>query len=465
MSQPSIPQTQQTAQHVKTAMQPLPVPGPIHDLAHRARRDRLAMAVAQLSHHEPAVVVAWAGQEILRNRDNPYPFRSDSNFFYLTGFPEPDAWLVMSVEADGSHTDQLFCRDRDPAKEIWDGIRVGPEQAAEQFYMDQACSLSQLTDLLPGLLKNRRLMVAPLGRSSNAEQSLANALNQARGQARAGQFAPGQWVDLDQLVGPLRQIKDQHELATMQEAANIAALGHVKAMRASAAGKAEYEIEAVLLEQFRRSGAQSVAYGSIVASGPHSCILHHRAGDRVMQNGDMLLIDAGCELHNYASDITRSFPVNGRFSPEQKAVYEVVLAAQEAAIAATVPGAAFTAPHQAAVRVLTQGMLDLDLLPKQSVEAAIESGAYQRFYMHRTGHWLGMDVHDIGDYQQPLTPGQVLTIEPGFYIRPDDHIPPAFWNIGIRIEDDAVVTQSGCHLLTRGVPVAVAAIEDLMRSD
>lgn len=449
----------------KTALSPLPVPGPVHALAHRARRDQLAMAVARLGHHEPAVVIAWAGAEILRNRDNPYPFRSDSNFFYLTGFPEPDAWLVMTVQADGSHTDRLFCRDRDPTKEIWDGIRVGPEQAAEQFHMDQASSLTQLSDLLPGLLRDRRLMVAPLGRASAAEQTLAAALNQARSQARAGHFAPSQWVDLDQLVGPLRQIKDAHELATMQEAANIAAMGHVRAMRATAAGKAEYEIEAVLLEQFRRSGAQSVAYGSIVASGPHSCILHHRAGDRVLQNGDMLLIDAGCELHNYASDITRSFPVNGRFTPEQKAVYEIVLAAQDAAIAATRPGAAFTEPHQAAVRVLAQGMLDLKLLQDQSVDAAIESGSYQRFYMHRTGHWLGMDVHDIGDYQQPLTPGQVLTIEPGFYIRPDDQISPAFWNIGIRIEDDAVVTQTGCHLITRGVPVAVSAIEDLMRAD
>lgn len=443
---------------------PLPVAGPVHGLAHRARRDRLAQSIAQLANHEAALVVAYAGQEILRNRDNPFPFRSDSNFFFLTGFPEPDAWLVMLVAADGSHIDHLYCRSRDPAKEIWDGIRVGPERAAEQFYMDQAHSLQSLESDLPGLMKDRTLLVAPLGRITAAEQRIAQCLNLARSQARAGTQAPGQWLDLDQVVGPLRQIKDAHELATMQQAANIAAAGHVQAMKATAAGRAEYEIEAVLLAEFRRHGAQSVAYGSIVASGPHSCILHHRAGDRVLQNGDMLLIDAGCELDNYASDITRSFPVNGRFTQAQRDVYQVVLAAQQASIEATRPGAAFAAPHQAAVRVLTQGMLDLKLLPAQTLEAAIESGAYQQFYMHRTGHWLGLDVHDIGDYRQPLTPGQVLTIEPGFYIRPSDEIAQDFWNIGIRIEDDAVVTDEGCSLLTRGVPVAIESIEDLMRA-
>jgi Xaa-Pro aminopeptidase len=287
-------------------------------------------------------------------------------------------------------------------------------------------------------------------------------MDQARAQARGGVVAPHQFLDAGDLVAGLRLIKDEAELDTMTRAASISAAAHVRAMQTTRPGMAEYEIEAGLLADFRRKGAQSVAYGSIVASGPHSCILHHRAGDRRMRAGEMLLIDAGCELDGYASDITRTFPVSGRFTAAQRDCYALVLAAQAAAVEATRPGAAFTDPHEAAVKVLAQGMIDLHLLPAQSTDAAIESGAYRRFYMHRTGHWLGLDVHDVGDYRQPLAPGMVLTIEPGLYIQPAEDIAEDFWNVGIRIEDDAVVSATGCELITRGVPVAIDAIEDLM---
>jgi Xaa-Pro aminopeptidase len=270
-------------------------------------------------------------------------------------------------------------------------------------------------------------------------------------------------VDISLAIAKQRLIKDSFEIDTMQRAADISAAAHVRAMKFAHPGQHEYALEAELLHGFRAGGAQSVAYGSIVASGPHSCILHHRAGDRVIRDGELILIDAGCELDGYAADITRTFPANGKFTPQQRAIYDVVQAAQHEAIDATKVGGAFTAPHDAAVRALVRGMLDLELIPKQSVDSAIESGDYKRFYMHRTGHWLGLDVHDVGDYNTPLTEGMVLTIEPGFYIRPAADIDPGFWNIGIRIEDDALVTKHGPRLLTRGVPVDADAIEALMK--
>ena len=441
---------------------PLPVAGPPHGEQHRRRRDALAQAVLRANGQASAVVILSSGTEIIRNRDNPFAFRFNSDFYYLTGFPEPEAWLVMVISSQGDHQDLLFCRPRDPEREIWDGVRVGPERAAEQFGMDAAHPVAQLDDTLRPHLKNCSTLVLPLAASSELDQRTRGWMDQARAQARGGVVAPHQFLDAGDLVAGLRLIKDAAELETMAKAAGISAAAHVRAMQTTRPGMAEYEVEAGLIADFRREGAQSVAYGSIVASGPHSCILHHRAGDRRMRAGEMLLIDAGCELDGYASDITRTFPVSGRFTSAQRDCYALVLAAQEAAVEATRPGAAFTDPHEAAVKVLAQGMIDLHLLPAQSMEAAIESGAYRRFYMHRTGHWLGLDVHDVGDYRQPLAAGMVLTIEPGLYIQPADDVAEDFWNVGIRIEDDAVVTATGCELITRGVPVAIDAIEDLM---
>jgi len=441
---------------------PLPVSGPPHGAHHRQRRDALARAVLHANGQSSAVVILSSGTEIIRNRDNPFAFRFNSDFYYLTGFPEPEAWLVMVINSQGDHQDLLFCRPRDPEREIWDGVRVGPERAAEQFAMDAAHAVAQLDEILRPHLKNCSTLVLPLAASSELDQRTRGWMDQARAQARGGVVAPHQFLDAGDLVAGLRLIKDEAELDTMARAASISAAAHVRAMQTTRPGMAEYEIEAGLLADFRRKGAQSVAYGSIVASGPHSCILHHRAGDRRMRAGEMLLIDAGCELDGYASDITRTFPVSGRFTAAQRDCYALVLAAQAAAVEATRPGAAFTDPHEAAVKVLAQGMIDLHLLPAQSTDAAIESGAYRRFYMHRTGHWLGLDVHDVGDYRQPLAPGMVLTIEPGLYIQPAEDIAEDFWNVGIRIEDDAVVSATGCELITRGVPVAIDAIEDLM---
>jgi Xaa-Pro aminopeptidase len=441
------------------ALRPIEMTGPIHGPRHRARRETLAAWIASQG---GGVVVVSAGQEILRNRDNPFAFRSHSDFLYMTGFTEPDAWWVMRVDADGSTHDLLACRPRDAEREIWDGVRVGPERAAERFGFDQSISLQLLDDTIVELAANLPAFYAHMGAHAEIDEKLRQWLNALRAQGRAGVTAPDRIVDISQAIARQRLVKDVAELQTMQRAADISAAAHVRAMQLSRPGRCEYELEAALLHEFRSKGAQSVAYGSIVASGPHACILHHRAGDRTLLQNELVLIDAGCELDGYASDITRTFPANGRFTAQQRAAYDVVMAAQAASVAATQPGATLVAPHDAAVRVLAQGMMDLGLIGKQSVDSAIASGDYKRFYMHRTGHWLGLDVHDVGDYNTPLAPGMVLTIEPGLYIRPAADIDPGFWNIGIRIEDDAVVTEQGCALLTRGVPVDPDAIEALM---
>ena len=441
-------------------LRPQEVLAPVHGDYHAQRRARLAAWIAEQG---GGVAVLSAGSEIARNRDNPFPFRSHSDFLYMTGFPEPDAWWVMRVEANGASHNVLACRSRDPEREIWDGIRVGPQQAADRFQMQAAVSVDELDATVMDLAANLPAFYAHIGLHAELDDKLRFWLNGLRAKGRAGVTAPDRIVDLSQVIARQRIVKDDRELATMQQAATISAQAHVRAMRFATPNQHEYQLEAELLHHFRSQGAQSVAYGSIVAGGPHTCILHHRAGDRVIRDGELVLIDAGCELDGYASDITRTFPANGRFTAEQRAVYDVVCAAQEAAVSATVMGAAFTAPHDAAVRVLTRGLLDLKLLPAQSLDAAIESGAYKRFYMHRTGHWLGLDVHDVGDYTAPLAPGMVTTIEPGLYIRPAHDVNAAFWNIGIRIEDDAVVTPSGAQLLTRGVPVKADDIESLMQ--
>ncbi|HMC14983.1 MAG TPA: aminopeptidase P N-terminal domain-containing protein [Albitalea sp.] len=453
------------------------------------RRAELAAAMAR---HGGGIAIVPTAPERQRNSDNDFPFRYDSHFHYLTGFGEPEAWLVLA--SDGRST--LFCRPRDAQREIWDGRRLGHEAAPAALGVDAAHSLAELDTVLPKLLANQSVVWFPFGIHAGLAAKVEGWLAAVRAHERHGLECPSTQRDLNLLLDEMRLVKDAGELATMRRAAAISASAHVRAMRfcagrfrAGAAGIPEYEIEAELLHEFRRHGAQSPAYGSIVAAGENACVLHYAPADTPLEPGELCLIDAGCELDGYASDITRTFPADGRFTPAQRELYTIVLAAQNAAIAATRPGARHRDAHGAAVRVLSEGMLAIGLLDKNKigdVEAVIESAAYRQFYMHGTGHWLGRDVHDVGEYlslgeaprelpdgmggkvvKKPsriLQPGMVVTIEPGLYVRPAEGVPERFWNLGIRIEDDAIVTPGGCELISRGAPVEPDEIEALMRA-
>ena len=426
--------------------------------AHRAR------LLATMQAAGGGVAIIPTAPERFRNRDTTHPYRFDSYFYYLTAFREPEAVLVLVAGA--APRSILFCRTKDMEREIWDGYRFGPDAAREAFGFDEARPIAELDEQLGTLLANQPAIFHSVGYEPEWDRRVADALNRVRAQARTGCHAPGQIRDVRSLIDEMRLVKDVAEIATLRRAAAISAGAHRRAMRTARPGVHEYEVEAELIHEFRRHGSQAPAYSSIVASGPNACVLHYVENDRRMQDGDLLLIDAGCELDGYASDITRSFPVSGRFSGPQKAVYELVLAAQAAAIAEIRPGAGWNAGHDAATRVLAQGFIDLGLL-SGSLDAAIESGSYRQFYMHRTGHWLGLDVHDAGEYKvagewRTLVPGNVLTVEPGAYIRPAAGVPEAFWNIGIRIEDDALVTASGCDIITHATPKSVADIEAIM---
>ncbi|MEY2683269.1 MAG: hypothetical protein RJA09_413 [Pseudomonadota bacterium] len=453
--------------------------------------DRRARLTAQLG--PGGVAIVPTAPERPRNRDSDHLYRFDSYFYYLTGFTEPQAWLVLTGEGQTT----LFCNPKDLEREIWDGYRLGPEAAPGVLGVDQAYPVTELGQRLPDLLENRQAVWYPFATHAGLESQVDGWLQKVRARVRYGALCPGQQNDLCALLDEMRLIKDSHEIATMQRAADISAEAHIRAMQRSAAmlrageDVREYHLDAELLHTFRRHGSQAPAYGSIVAAGANACVLHYRADAAPVRDGDLVLIDAGCELDGYASDITRTFPANGRFTGPQRALYDLVLASQEAAVAVTRPGARFVDPHDATVRVLAQGMLDLGLLDRHKVggvDDVIAQRHYFRHYMHRTGHWLGLDVHDCGSYVEPtelgqvserrdplsgetikdrpsriLRPGMVLTIEPGLYVRPADDVPERFWNTGIRIEDDAVVTAQGCHLLTRGVPVQADEIERLMR--
>ena len=453
------------------------------------RRQRVA---AQLG--AGGIAIIPTAPERQRNRDSDFLFRFDSYFHYLSGFTEPNAWLV--IQADGRST--LFCQPKDLEREIWDGIRVGPEAAPHLLGVDAAFSVAELDQRLPGLLENTDTVWYPFATHNALEGRVNGWLNAVRARVRYGVLCPQVQRDLCAIVDEMRLVKDTHEQDVMRRAAQISARAHIRAMQRCAAmlragqDVREYHLDAELLHEFRQHGSQYPAYGSIVAGGANACVLHYRADAAPIRDGDIVLIDAGCELDGYASDITRSFPANGRFTGPQRALYDLVLASQEAAIVATRPGARFTDPHEAAVKVLTQGMFDLKLLDKDqhgTLEDAIHHRHYFAHYMHRTGHWLGMDVHDCGSYVEPsevgqvserkdplsgetirdrpsriLRAGMVLTIEPGLYVRPSDGIPKEFWNIGIRIEDDAIVTDTGCELISRGVPVKADEIEAVMRA-
>ena len=435
-------------------------------MTHASFNDRRQRLAARL---DGGIAIIPTAPERVRNRDTHHPYRFDSYFWYLTGFPEPEAVLV--VTGGTAPQSLLFCREKNEEREIWDGYRHGPAGAAESFGFDAAYPIGELAQRLPELMADRKILWHSIGHDSEWDSTIADALNRVRAQSRAGKRAPREIRDLRALLDEMRLIKDASELDTMRRAAAIASAGHARAMRACRPGMAEYELEAELSYEFRRRGADGHAYTPIVAGGQNACVLHYIENNRVLPESGLVLIDAGCEVDGYASDITRSFPVNGRFSAAQRDAYEIVLAAQAAAIDAIRPGASFMAYHDAAVKVLTQGMIDLGLLTG-SVDALIESEAYKRFYMHRTGHWLGLDVHDAGEYKEAddgnewirLAPGMTLTVEPGLYIRPAADVPSHLHGIGIRIEDDVIVTAAGCEVYTNA-PKSVAEIEEVMRRD
>jgi Xaa-Pro aminopeptidase len=422
------------------------------------RRTRLIRTMGR------GIAVIPTAPERVRNRDSHYPYRHDSYFYYLSGFGEPEAAVVL-VAGDQPQT-LLFCREKNPDKEVWDGFRHGPEAARVAFRFDAAYPIGSLDEKLTELLAGQPVLHYSMGHDADWDDRLVAALNRVRADVRSGAHAPAEIRDVRVELDEMRLIKDAHEIADMRRAADISAAAHRRAMCTAAPGRFEYEIEAELMHEFRRCGAQAPAYSPIVAGGANACILHYVGNSQPLRDGDLLLIDAGCEIDSYAADITRTFPVNGKFSPAQRDVYELVLAAQQAAVAQIAPGKAWDAPHEAAVRILAQGMLDLKLL-SGSVDGIIESGAYRRFYMHRTGHWLGMDVHDAGEYKvdgawRPLQAGMTLTVEPGCYIRADDDVPRALWDIGVRIEDNALVTAAGCEILTTAAPKTIGEIEALM---
>jgi Xaa-Pro aminopeptidase len=408
-------------------------------------------------------VIPTAG-ELVRNRDAHFPFRPDSYFHYLTGFDEPEAVLVLIAGVEQKAV--LFCREKNLEREIWDGFRFGPEAACEAFGVDAAHAIADLDAKLLEWMPDQPILWFSMGHDPAWDTRITAALNAVRAQSRAGKRAPASVRDVRAELDAMRLIKSADELALMRRAATISAGAHVRAMRFVASGQYEYEVEAEILHEFRRHGCEAPAYTSIVAGGANACVLHYVGNNQMLRDGDLLLIDAGGEYSGYAADITRTFPVSGKFSGPQADIYDLVLDAQSAAIAAVKPGAGFIDPHEAALKVLVQGMIDMKLV-HGSPESVIESESYKRFYMHRTSHWLGRDVHDAGDYKlgeqwTPLQPGMVLTIEPGCYVRPADDVPEAFWNIGVRIEDDAVVTATGCEIITGAVPKKIAEIEALM---
>ena len=427
-----------------------------------ARRNLLANQI------QNGVAIIPTAPERLRNRDAHYPYRFDSYFYYLSGFREPEAVLVIVAATEQTAARHiLFCRDKDKEREIWDGFRYGPEAAKETFGFDETYSITRLDEMLVNLVANQSMVHTLFGQDSTWDQRVIGWINRVREQSRTGVTAPSEIRDCRVWLDEMRLIKSTEELQIMQRAADISVQAHLRAMQTVQPGMREYEIEAELLYTFYRHGAQAPAYTSIVAGGANACILHYVQNNAELKSGDLLLIDAGCELDGYASDITRTFPVNGRFDSAQRDVYQLVLAAQAAAIEQIKPGKLWIDMHQAALHVLAQGLIDLGLC-QGSVDSVLESGDYKRFYMHRTGHWLGMDVHDVGDYKlngdwRPLQPGMVLTVEPGCYISPADDIPQHFWNIGIRIEDDALVTPAGHELLTLAAPKTIAEIEEIMQ--
>ncbi len=426
------------------------------------RRQRLMRALGP-----EAIIVVPAAHERTRNRDVEYPFRQDSDFLYLTGFPEPDAVAVL-VPGRPAGEYILFCRDRDPTQETWQGRRAGPDGAMETHGAECAFPIEDIDEILPGLMENRAVLAAPFGRDEPLDQRLFGWVNRVRAKARNGVRAPHEFVAVEHHLHEQRLFKKAPELKLMRHAAAISSQAHVRAMQACRPGLTEFAVEAELLHEFHRYGTET-AYPSIVGGGENGCILHYIENRAELNAGDLLLIDAGCEVQGYASDITRTFPVSGRFDERQREVYECVLAAQLAAIEQVRPGNDWDTPHATAVRELTRGLKELGVL-KGRLDKLIRDQAYRPFYMHRTGHWLGLDVHDVGDYRvgdawRQLEPGMVMTVEPGLYFGPYSDAPKELRGIGVRIEDDVAVTRDGCEVLTADCPKTAADIEACMAGD
>ena len=423
-----------------------------------------------------AVAVLFTAPEVARNSDSDYPYRHDSYFYYLSGFTEPESALVIvAAHGDVPARSILFCREKDVEREIWDGFRHGPAAARDSFGFDEAYPIAELDAQMACLLADVPSLYYATAHDSALDARVAGWLKAVRAKARSGTAAPARTQHLLALLDEMRLLKDEAEQALMLRAATISGQAHARAMRAAQPGMFEYELEAELLYEFRRNGAQFPAYTPIVASGANACVLHYSANNAQTRDGDLVLIDAGCEFDSYAADITRTFPVGGRFSEPQKLLYELVLAAQAAALAAIVPGRPYSDVHEAALRVLSNGMLEHGLLDKAqygSVDDVLAERAYTAFYMHGTGHWLGLDVHDTGSYRdlaregkpsRLLLPGMALTVEPGIYVRPGPGVPERFWNIGIRIEDDVIVGEAGPRVLSDAAPKTVPEIEALMK--
>ncbi len=414
-----------------------------------------------------SIAIVSSASSQVRNRDVEYPFRQDSDFLYLTGFREPDSVLVL-VPGRKHGEFILFCRENDPEQETWHGRRAGQQGAIEQYGADDSFPIDDIDDILPGLLEDREKVFQVMGRYPEFDARLMGWVNQIKAQSRSGVHVPYEFVSLDHLLHDMRLYKSRAELSAMKKAAKISVAAHTKAMQACKPGLFEYSIEAEYNYEFSRNGAEH-AYPPIVGGGRNGCILHYTENTDALKDGDLLLIDAGCEVDGYASDITRTFPVNGKFSSAQRDVYEIVLQAQQAAIKKVMPGNHWNDPHNAAVRVITKGLLELKIL-KGTLPKLLKEHACRRFYMHRTGHWLGLDVHDVGDYKvgdqwRLLEPGMVLTVEPGIYIPAQSKgVHRKWWDIGIRIEDDVLVTPKGHEVLTAGVPSSVKDIEALMAS-
>ena len=414
------------------------------------------------------IAIIPAAPELIRNRDAEFPYRQDSDFYYLTGFNEPEALLVLVPgRAEGEHV--LLCRERNPEMETWTGRRAGQQGAVADYEMDEAFSISEADTVLPELMAARNVVYSAFDGNAEFDQRIQSWMGVVRSRQREGIQAPDKRVALDRMLHAMRLIKSEAELDVMRHAGSISSRAHMRAMMVCREGLYEHNLEAEILHECGIRGARYQAYNPIVGSGDNACILHYNENNAPLNAGDLVLIDAGCEVDNYASDITRTFPVSGKFSPEQKAIYEIVLDAQQQAIEAVQPGNTWNQPHDVTVKVITEGLVKLGLL-EGNVDELIEAGAYKPFYMHRAGHWIGMDVHDVGDYKidgewRSLEPGMVLTVEPGIYIAPDNQDVEACWRgIGIRIEDDIVVTATGYENLTGFAPKTVNDIEGLMAS-
>lgn len=419
-----------------------------------------------LQMHKNSIAIISSAPEKIRSRDTHYPYKQNVNLSYLCGFPEPESVLVLIPGRENGET-VLFCRDKDPLRETWDGYREGPNGAVKNFGADDAFPISDIDDILPNLIEGKDRLYYAIGKDPEFDKHLMDWINHVRSQRGNGALPPGEFVDLDHFINEMRLFKTAGEVKIMRKAGEISAKAHVRAMKASRPGVFEYQLQAEIEHEFAMSGSVGPAYSSIVGGGKNGCVLHYVENKDLLRDGDLVLIDAGCEYQNYAADITRTFPVNGKFSVEQAAIYDVVLKAQADAIAMIGPGIEYNKTNEATIRTITQGLVDLGLL-QGDVDELIANEAHREFYMHGAGHWLGMDVHDVGDYKiegqwRVYEPGMVVTIEPGIYIAPGSpNIDEKWHGIAVRIEDDIVVTKDGNENLTSAVPKERNEIEALM---